>query len=42
MGDGAGALHGVGTATITDLWRGRVTSLRMLGADIEVVLEPDR
>lgn len=42
MGDGDGALHGLTTATIGDLWRGRVHSLRRLGDDIEVVLEPVR
>ncbi|MBU6315455.1 MAG: bifunctional diaminohydroxyphosphoribosylaminopyrimidine deaminase/5-amino-6-(5-phosphoribosylamino)uracil reductase RibD [Acidobacteria bacterium] len=42
MGDGDGALHGVTTSTISDLWRGRIVSLRQLGDDIEVVLEPLR
>ena len=42
MGDGEGALHGVTTSTISDLWRGRIVSLRQLGDDIEVVLEPLR
>jgi len=42
MGDGNGALHGVTTATISDMWRGRIASLRRLGDDIEIVLEPIR
>lgn len=42
MGDGDGALHGISTATISDLWRGRITGVRRLGDDLEVVLEPVR
>ena len=40
MGDAPRALTGIETPTITDLWRGRVTDVRRLGDDIEVVLEP--
>ena len=31
---------GAGAATIDDVWRGRVASTRMVGSDIEVVVEP--
>ncbi|MEY4174197.1 MAG: hypothetical protein RI900_1362, partial [Actinomycetota bacterium] len=42
MGDGDGALHGLSTANISDLWRGRITAVRRVGDDLEVVLEPIR
>jgi len=40
--DGMALLHGETTPTISQLWRGTVTGLRRVGADIEVVVEPQR
>jgi diaminohydroxyphosphoribosylaminopyrimidine deaminase/5-amino-6-(5-phosphoribosylamino)uracil reductase len=40
--DGMALLHGDTTPTISQLWRGTVTSLRRVGADIEVIVEPQR
>lgn len=42
MGDGPRAIAGVTTPTIDRLWRGRTVSVRQLGNDLEVVLEPER
>jgi diaminohydroxyphosphoribosylaminopyrimidine deaminase/5-amino-6-(5-phosphoribosylamino)uracil reductase len=37
---GAGLFAGVGTATIADLWRGRVVDVRRVGDDLRVDLAP--
>ena len=37
--DGNPLLAGAGAATIADAWRGRIVSTRLLGDDIEIVLE---
>jgi diaminohydroxyphosphoribosylaminopyrimidine deaminase / 5-amino-6-(5-phosphoribosylamino)uracil reductase len=43
MGDGgAPLLSTVGTPTIAQLWRGRIATTRMLGDDLEVILEPNK
>jgi len=42
MGDGVASWPGVHTPTIDALWRGRTVSVRTVGDDIEVVLEPAR
>jgi diaminohydroxyphosphoribosylaminopyrimidine deaminase/5-amino-6-(5-phosphoribosylamino)uracil reductase len=42
MGDGATAWPGVHTPTMHHLWRGRTRAVRLLGDDIEVVVEPER
>lgn len=36
--DGTGLFRGAGAATIDDLWRGEVTSVRPVGADIRIAL----
>jgi diaminohydroxyphosphoribosylaminopyrimidine deaminase / 5-amino-6-(5-phosphoribosylamino)uracil reductase len=38
--DGAPVLAGPGASTITDLWRGQIVSHRLLGDDLEIVIEP--
>jgi diaminohydroxyphosphoribosylaminopyrimidine deaminase/5-amino-6-(5-phosphoribosylamino)uracil reductase len=38
--DGAPLFAGAGAPTIADAWRGRITSVRTVGPDLEVVLEP--
>jgi len=38
--DGTPLLRGPGAATIHDAWRGRITSVRPLGADIRIDLRP--
>jgi diaminohydroxyphosphoribosylaminopyrimidine deaminase/5-amino-6-(5-phosphoribosylamino)uracil reductase len=38
--DGTAVFAGLGTATISELWRGRVLALRRLGPDIEIQLVP--
>jgi diaminohydroxyphosphoribosylaminopyrimidine deaminase / 5-amino-6-(5-phosphoribosylamino)uracil reductase len=40
--DGMSLLHGDTAPTISQMWRGTVTGLRRVGADIEVVVEPQR
>lgn len=42
MGGGRSVFEGSAVTTITDLWRGTITATRMLGDDLEVVLEPRR
>lgn len=42
MGGGRSLLDGSGTPTIDGLWRGTITSTRLLGDDLEVVVEPRR
>lgn len=39
--DGAPLFGGPGAATIAEAWRGRVVQLRRLGADVEIVLQPE-
>jgi diaminohydroxyphosphoribosylaminopyrimidine deaminase / 5-amino-6-(5-phosphoribosylamino)uracil reductase len=39
--DGLALLTGQGTATIADIWRGHITATRMVGNDLEVILEPN-
>lgn len=38
--DGLGVFAGKGAATISDLWRGRVDSLRQVGADVRIDVVP--
>ena len=38
--DGAAVLSGLGATTIGDVWRGRLVSVRPLGDDLEVIVEP--
>ncbi len=38
--DGTGLFRGPGAATIGDLWRGEITSVRPVGADIRVDMRP--
>mgnify|MGYP000880866785 CR=1 FL=1 len=38
--DARPAFAGTGAATVADLWRGHIVSVRHLGPDLEVVLEP--
>ena len=38
--DGRPVLSGLGAHTIDGLWRGRIVSTRLLGDDIEIVVEP--
>jgi diaminohydroxyphosphoribosylaminopyrimidine deaminase/5-amino-6-(5-phosphoribosylamino)uracil reductase len=38
--DAPGLFAGAASGTITDMWRGSVTSVQQLGDDIEVVVEP--
>jgi diaminohydroxyphosphoribosylaminopyrimidine deaminase / 5-amino-6-(5-phosphoribosylamino)uracil reductase len=38
--DGRPVLAGVGAPTIHDLWRGRIVTHRLLGDDLEIVVEP--
>jgi diaminohydroxyphosphoribosylaminopyrimidine deaminase / 5-amino-6-(5-phosphoribosylamino)uracil reductase len=38
--DGAPLFRGPGASTMTDLWRGRVVSVRQLGEDLRVELVP--
>lgn len=38
--DGRPVLSGFGAPSIADLWRGRIVSTRLLGDDLEVVVEP--
>lgn len=38
--DARAAFAGAGAATVGDLWRGHIVSVRHLGPDLEVVLEP--
>jgi diaminohydroxyphosphoribosylaminopyrimidine deaminase / 5-amino-6-(5-phosphoribosylamino)uracil reductase len=40
--DGMSLFHGDTAPTISQMWRGTVTGLRRVGADIEVVVEPQR
>lgn len=42
MGDGTGMWTGLHTPTIDQLWRGRIVGTRLVGNDIEVILEPER
>ena len=39
--DGLALLTGQGAATIADIWRGHIASVRLVGSDLEVVLEPN-
>jgi diaminohydroxyphosphoribosylaminopyrimidine deaminase/5-amino-6-(5-phosphoribosylamino)uracil reductase len=39
--DGTPIFKGMGASTIADLWRGRILSTRMLGPDIEIVLDAE-
>jgi diaminohydroxyphosphoribosylaminopyrimidine deaminase/5-amino-6-(5-phosphoribosylamino)uracil reductase len=39
--DGAALFAGAGSATIAEAWRGRIVQLRRLGADVEIVLQPE-
>lgn len=41
-GDAPGPFAGEAIATITDLWRGQFVSVRPLGNDLEVIIEPLR
>jgi diaminohydroxyphosphoribosylaminopyrimidine deaminase/5-amino-6-(5-phosphoribosylamino)uracil reductase len=38
--DGRAVLSGLGTPTIADIWRGRITAVRQLGPDLEIELVP--
>jgi diaminohydroxyphosphoribosylaminopyrimidine deaminase/5-amino-6-(5-phosphoribosylamino)uracil reductase len=38
--DGRAVLSGLGAPTIAELWRGRITAVRRLGADLEIELVP--
>ena len=38
--DGMSIMSGLGTPTIAGLWRGRITTMRTLGPDLELVLVP--
>jgi diaminohydroxyphosphoribosylaminopyrimidine deaminase / 5-amino-6-(5-phosphoribosylamino)uracil reductase len=38
--DGLALLTGQGASTIADIWRGHITATRLVGNDLEVVLEP--
>ena len=39
--DGIAMLTGQGALTIADIWRGHITATRLVGNDLEVVLEPN-
>lgn len=39
--DGAPLFAGAGAGTIAEAWRGRVVQLRRVGADVEIVLQPE-
>ena len=39
--DGLALLTGQGASTIADIWRGHITAARLVGNDLEVVLEPN-
>jgi diaminohydroxyphosphoribosylaminopyrimidine deaminase/5-amino-6-(5-phosphoribosylamino)uracil reductase len=39
--DGAPLFAGPGAGTIAEAWRGRVVHMRRLGADVEIVLQPE-
>ncbi len=38
--DGMAVLRGLGAASIDEIWRGRITSVRLLGDDLEITLVP--
>lgn len=38
--DGTAMLRGLGAATMAEVWRGRIVSVRMLGSDLEIELVP--
>lgn len=38
--DGTPVLAGPGAASIDDLWRGRIVSHRLIGSDLEIIVEP--
>ena len=39
--DGAALFAGPGASTVSSFWRGRLTSVRALGDDVELVVEPE-
>jgi diaminohydroxyphosphoribosylaminopyrimidine deaminase/5-amino-6-(5-phosphoribosylamino)uracil reductase len=38
--DGTAMLRGLGASTMSDVWRGRIVAVRMLGSDLEIELVP--